>query len=261
MTFSDDDAGDDSQESRLLPEWVNYLQRFPSVGEALAAARRGEDTSVGLGDAVNGRMQVIPLRDSDGGIIESVYYLDYLDAVETALVNAAHDGHPDASMLRNATRTWVATALLEPGIEEWLAGARGVSSDTEAAQIARDLQTPLEVIELDVLDDYQGERLPRIGIREVQEVDGTESWDDKANNTYGIMAIFAEAIRFEKAPPSLIRVLLDAGARLVTCPECRDYLTDGYPQWPGVSCALDEEGPVCQPGLPPAAHHAKNLLL
>jgi hypothetical protein len=110
----------DSDDDGSLPAWRDYLRRYPAVGDALAAARRGEGTSVRVGDRLTCSMQMLADADGQGGAVETVYYLSYLDAAETAMMSAAAEGAPDQGVLAQAVVRWIASALSEPGIDEWL---------------------------------------------------------------------------------------------------------------------------------------------
>lgn len=61
----------------------------------------------------------------------------------------------------------------------------------------------------------------------------------------------------KEAPRSLHETLIASGGHLVICSNCGEYLTNGIAQWPGMRCALDDEGPVCGLGQPPVPHTPK----
>jgi hypothetical protein len=235
----------DSEDDDGLP-----VDRYPAVGDALAAARRGEDTSTGGGDRLTYSMQVLADADGPGGAIESVYHLSYLDAAETAMITAAAEGTPDQGVLTQAVVRWIASALSEPGIDEWLTNSiEGKRNEVDRAYILKGLPDPVEVVTLDLPPEV-GDAFPaRFGIRELVRVNGSETWEDVDTDAYHVIGIFAVAVQFKDTPASLRKALLEAGGRLVTCSSCGDYLTNGLPEWPGLWCALDEEGPVCHTPL------------
>ncbi|MHB1592784.1 MAG: hypothetical protein ACYCO9_00400 [Streptosporangiaceae bacterium] len=236
----------DSDDDGSLPAWRAYLRRYPVVGDALAAARRGEGTAMRSGDRLTYSMQVLADADGLGGAVETVYYLSYLDAAETAMMSAAADGTPDQGVLAQAVVRWIASALSEPGIDEWLTDSVRKRSEVEPGDILNGLPDPVEVVALDIPPE-EGDAFPaRFGIRELVRVNGSETWEDVETDAYRVIGVFAETIQFKDAPQSLRRTLLEAGGRLVTCSSCGDYLTNGFAEWPGLWCALDEEGPVCR---------------
>lgn len=251
------DMADSTGDESLLPEWRDYIRRYPTVGDALSAARRGEDTSVLLGDSLSCRMKVIADGSGPDGVIETVYYLNYMDAVETALLNAALDGTPDPTALIDAVIRWIPSALSESGIEEWLTPSMRITSEVQSEEILEHLPNPVEVVTLNVSPEDGDSFPPRFGIRELVRVDGSETWQDADSGAYGAIEIFAEAIHFENAPDSFRRALIEAGARLVVCSKCGEYITNGFEEWPALWCSLDEEGPVCGSGHPPARHIPK----
>lgn len=247
----------DSEDDALLPSWRDYLRRFPTVGDALAAARRGEDTLVRSGDSLNYDMQVLPAVDGPGGAIETVYDLSYFDAAETAMINAELDGNPDPHTLTQSVMRWISKALSEPGVDEWLAKAGTRWEKIDRAEIIDGLPNPVEVVLLNTPQEDGSASPTRFGIREVVAVDGSETWDVTNSSAFYAIDMFANTIQFKEAPHSLHEVLIESGARLVTCSNCGEYLTNGIAQWPGIWCALDEEGPICGLGQPPAPHTPK----
>jgi hypothetical protein len=97
-------------------------------------------------------------------------------------------------------------------------------------------------VTLDILPE-EGDDFPaRFGVRELVRVNGPETWEDARTRAYHFIDVFAEAIQLHEAPESLPKVLLEAGARPVACSSCGEYL-NGLAEWPGLWCALDEEGP------------------
>jgi hypothetical protein len=230
----------------VLPEWRSYIERFPTPADALAAARSGRETSVRTGDQLRCRLRAIADDHGPGGIAETIYYLDYLDVLDTALLNARADGAPEPATIITAAIGWVTTALEEP--DEWLAAA---STDLEAtAEQVRDrLAAVTEVVAVSGsgLDD---DRPPVIGVREVVRVTGTETWAECETGAYGTLMVFNEVIQFNHAPASFAQALIDAGARLQVCFRCGEYLTNGFEEWPDTWCSMEENSSLCQPDGP-----------
>jgi hypothetical protein len=227
-------------DGHLLPEWRDYIARFPTVADALAAARSGQDTSVQMGDQLRSRMQVIADSDGQGGVVETVHYLDYLDVLDTALLNAALDGDPNAAALTAATVRWVTGALKEPA--GWLPAAR---ADQEVTAEEVESLAATEVVTISA-PPRDGGRAPVVGVREVTRVSGSETWDECDPEAYWAVLVFNDAIQFKHAPTSFAQALIGAGARLVVCSRCGEYLSNGFREWPDRWCSLDDQGPLCQ---------------
>ena len=203
-------------------------------------------------------MRVLADAADPGGAIEMVYHLSYIEAAETALMTAAADGEPDEAALAQAVARWIASALSEPGIGEWLTESVRKRDNVEPADILDVLPDPVEVVVLDIVPSAQEEFPARFAIRELVRVNGSDGWEVIDTPAYRPIRVFAETIGFRTQPESLRRTLLEAGARLLTCSNCGDNLTNGLAEWPGLWCALDEEGPVCSgPGGLPTPHAPK----
>lgn len=204
---------DTNEDERLLPEWRSYMERFPTVPDAVAAARRGEDTTCEMGDAYDMWMQILIAADGSAAI-EEIYGVNlYLQqCAETTLISAGTD---DAARSR-------CMALIVEGLRE----------------IARDagIGTDVRVLPPD------GTELPRFGVRVLYPADEFHGWGDVPESLE--MITFADD-RSHDQLHQLRASLAAGGLRVGFCKECNACLTDRHPDWPGVWIELSEQGPQC----------------
>lgn len=223
---------DDYDEDRLLPGWRTYLQRFPDVGAALEAARRGADASVELEDvSYRYRQRAVPSAEEPGGTVECLYFLDYWDVLETAVINAAHDGAPNYAVLLDATAGWVRGELARCGLHalEIVALSPGEGVDSEGYQ-------------------------PLLGVLERVDVAGSEQWNEVPNEAFQITRLIEDGIG-AKPPVALIGALVSAGARVVRCAGCGEFITNGIPDFEGAWIAHKEDSAIsCSWSWPPKPH-------
>jgi hypothetical protein len=217
MTDYDDDH------DHLLPEYRDYIDRFGDVGAALAAARRGEDASLYLpSDGLSNLMTVTPSPDGPGGLVEWVYYLEYSDALGTAVMNALADGTPDTDAIVGAAASWVQQAVVS-GIE---------------TPPGRSLETVI-LADGEFVDD-EGYH-PLLAVRERVPVTGAEGWESLDSGAYAELASFSESAAVGRDRADFVRSLVSAGARVVKCSECGAFLTNGVADFPGVWFRPHEE--------------------
>ena len=237
MTDHEDHDGDDYDP--LLPEYRAYITRFPDVGSALAAARRGEETSRYLhGDGARNLMTVTPYPAGPGGLVEFAYYLEYWDALDTAVRNALGDGGTSVPAVMAAAVSWIQQA--------------------EIAEIETLPGGSLKAVALmDGVPADGGSRPPLIAVLERLPVAGTESWDALESGAYGKLSALNEAMMFGREPTAFLRSLALAGARLIECSECGQFLTNGLAEFPGVWFDTHEfSGAICGSwSWPPSPHH------
>lgn len=201
-------------------DWERFMARYPSVPDAVAAARAGRDVFVVVGVFADARIAV---RSSGGpAVIESTTFpgIGLRDLAVTAVLN-----HPEPDTAHSP----VAAALAEH-----LTAFRR----TPAVQV--------------VCEPTDGP-VPRFGWQKTFDAEAYTGWEDfwAAHHGAGMDRVF-ELTGFDgpagAASPEAFAIFRAHGLHVVRCQVCAQPLTDRHPGWLGVWTAIDPDvGPVCQP--------------
>lgn len=205
---------DEDDADLLQPKWRDWITRFPTPADAMAAARQGEATYVEYGDMVDLRLDVVIEGSGNAAIRETVYLpYQFNDVIDAALANAGLDlgsGTPTAHFV-DASRAALQAITSDAGVS---AGPVTV----EQSQFGWARTSPDE---------------------------GWVTWEDSVE----LPAFeFALSVAYGDDDPHVAKLRQDLagdGYRIVICETCGHDLTDRHPEWLGTYVSFDEYGPAC----------------
>lgn len=209
------------------------MARYPSVPDAVAAAREGRDVFVVVGVFADARIAVCASRGEP--VIESTAFpgMGLRDLAVTAVLN-----HPAP----DAAHGPVAAALAE--------------------HLTAFRRTP----SVEVVCEPTDGPVPRFGWQKSFNAEEFMGWEDfwTAHHDAGMDRVF-ELTGFDgpagAASSDAFAIFRAHGLQVMRCKVCAHPLTDRHPGWPGVWTAIDPDvGPVCQaqryrPGLDDLAEY------
>ncbi|MFH8385520.1 hypothetical protein ACH4E7_32065 [Kitasatospora sp. NPDC018058] len=201
----------------LLPEWRRFLQAFPDVPAAVAAASAGREVSIFSSEHAPFRRRVV--MAADGPVIEDRIYphQDLRNLVATAWLN-----HPSPT---EETAEAVKSFLLSI-----------VPSGTPADGLT-------------VVQEQGTGPVPVFGYLLAVPAEGLTAWEEAdERNSFGPLHEGMRYLSDERidATDEMIEDLRSRGLPVRQCSQCQDLITNGHPMWPGVWVVLREEtGPLC----------------